>query len=113
VDQATSRVVVCAVRIVCATRGAWITADRRKRRGVCKSAVYHRAMGLFRTTARKKREKAAAELLKEQTRTARAQAQVARREVIAEERPNPDQPGWGRAIGQEVGKAREHRPSQE
>ncbi len=70
-------------------------------------------MGLFRTRARKKREKAAAELFKEQTTTAKAQAQVARREVTAEERPNPDQPGWGRAIGQEIGKAREDRPSQE
>jgi hypothetical protein len=70
-------------------------------------------MGLFRTRARKKREKAAAELLQEQTRTAKAPAQVARREVTAEERPNPDQPGWGRAIGQEIGKAREDRPSQE
>jgi hypothetical protein len=70
-------------------------------------------MGLFRSRARKKREKAAAELLKEQTGTAKAQAQVARREVTAEERPNPDQPGWGRAIGQQIGKAREDRPSQE
>jgi hypothetical protein len=70
-------------------------------------------MGLFRSRARKKREKAAAELLKEQTRAATAQAQVARREVTAEERPNPDQPGWGRAIGQEIGKAREDRPRQE
>jgi hypothetical protein len=87
----------------------WITAGRRKRRGVCKSAVYHRAMGLFRSRARKKREKAAAELLEEQTRTAKAQTQVAPREATAEERPNPDQPGWGRAIGQEIGKARERR----
>jgi len=70
-------------------------------------------MGLFRSRARKKREKAAAELLKEQTRTAKAQAQVARRKVTAEERPNPDQPGWGLAIGQEIGKAREDRPSQQ
>jgi hypothetical protein len=70
-------------------------------------------MGLFRSRARKKREQAAAELLKEQTRTVKAQAQVARREVTAEERPNPDQPGWGRAIGQQIGKAREDRPSQE
>ena len=54
-----------------------------------------------------------AELLTEQTRTASAQAEVARREVTAEERPNPDQPGWGRTIGQEIGKARENRPSQE
>ena len=70
-------------------------------------------MGLFRSSARKKSEKAAAELLKEQTKTAKAQAQVARREVTPEERPNPDQPGWGRAIGQEIGKARDDRPSQE
>jgi hypothetical protein len=70
-------------------------------------------MGLFRSMARKKHEKAAAELLKEQTRTANAQAQVARREVTAEERPNPDQPGWGQTIGQQIGKAREDRPSQE
>jgi len=70
-------------------------------------------MGLFRSRARKKREKAAAELLTEQTRTAKAQAQVARRTVTAEERPNPDQPGWGLAIGQEIGKAREDRPGQE
>jgi hypothetical protein len=70
-------------------------------------------MGLFRSRARKKREKAAAELLKEQTRTANAQAQVARRKVTAEERPNPDQPGWGLAIGQEIGRAREDRPGQQ
>jgi hypothetical protein len=54
-----------------------------------------------------------AELLTEQTRTASAQAEVERREVTAEERPNPDQPGWGRTIGQEIGRARENRPSQE
>ena len=70
-------------------------------------------MGLFRSRARKNREKAAAELLKERTRTAKAQAEVARREVTAEKRPNPDQPGWGRTIGQEIGKAREDRASQE
>jgi hypothetical protein len=68
-------------------------------------------MGLFRSRARKRREKAAAELLEEQTRTAKAQVQVARREVTAEERPNPDQPGWGQAIGQEIAKTRERRPS--
>lgn len=70
-------------------------------------------MGLFRSRGRKNREKAAAELLKEQTRTASAQAEVARREVSAEERPNPDQPGWGRTIGQQIGRTRENRPSQE
>jgi hypothetical protein len=70
-------------------------------------------MGLFRSRARKRREKAAAESLKEQATTAEAPAQVARRKVTAEERPDPDQPGWGLAIGQEIGKAREARPSQE
>jgi len=80
---------------------------------VGESAVYDRAMGLFRSRGRKNREKVAAELLKEQTRTATAQAEIARREVTAEERPNPDQPGWGRTIGQEIGKARENRPMQE
>jgi hypothetical protein len=84
-----------------------------RRRGGRKSTVYNHIMGLFRSRARKNREKAAAELLKEQTRTVEAQEQVARRKVTAEERPNPDQPGWGRAIGQEIGKARERRASQE
>jgi hypothetical protein len=70
-------------------------------------------MGLFRRTSRKNREKAAAELLTEQTRTAQAKPAAARREVSAEVRPNPDQPGWGRTIGQEIGRTRESRPSQE
>jgi len=69
-------------------------------------------MGLFRSRARKKREKAAAELLTEQARAVKAERQIARREVTAEERPNPDQPGWGLTIGQEIGKARENRASQ-
>jgi hypothetical protein len=77
------------------------------------SAVYDRAMGLFRSRARKNREKAAAELLEEQTRTANAQQEVARREVTAERRPNPDQPGWGRTIGQDIGRAREDRAGRE
>ena len=70
-------------------------------------------MGLFRSRARQKREKAAAKLLEEQIRAAKAQADVARRKVTAEARPNPDQPGWGRAIGQAIGKAREDRASQD
>jgi hypothetical protein len=69
-------------------------------------------MGLFRR-AKKKREKAVAELPGEPARTAKAQAEVARREVTAEARPNPDEPGWGQAIGQQIGKAREERTSQE
>jgi len=82
-------------------------------RGFREPAVYHRAMGLFRSRAKKNREKAAVDLLKEQTRTAKAQAEVERREVTAEERPNPDQAGWGMTIGQEIGRARANRTSQE
>jgi hypothetical protein len=75
--------------------------------------VYDLAMGLFRSRARKNREKAAAELLEEQTRTVTAQADVTRREATAEARPNPDQPGWGQTIGQEIGKAREVRDNRD
>jgi hypothetical protein len=64
-------------------------------------------MGLFRNRARKKREKAASGLVAEQTTPLVAQPEVARREVTAEARPNPDQPGWGRTLGQQIGKARE------
>jgi hypothetical protein len=70
-------------------------------------------MGLFRSRGRKKRGKAAAALLDEQPAPPEAQAEVARREVSAEKRPNPDQPGWGLTIGQEIGRAREKRPTQE
>jgi hypothetical protein len=114
-------------------------------------------MGLFRNWGRKNREKAAAALVKEHTRTATAQPEVAsrdvaaeppevarrdvaaeapqaarqevaaeapqaarqevaaeapqaaRRQVAAEARPDPDKPGWGRTIGQQIGKAREDR----
>lgn len=82
-------------------------------RGVGKSEVYDHGMGLFRRRARKNREKAAAEVPKEHTGTAEAQAVVVRRKVTAEARPNPDQPGWGRTIGQQIGKAREDRACQE
>lgn len=67
-------------------------------------------MGLFRRRAKKNDDKAAVDVLKEQTTTAEADVAVARREVTAEERPNPDQPGWGRTIGQEIGRGRENRP---
>lgn len=70
-------------------------------------------MGLFRSRGRKNRGKSAATLLKEQTATAEVQTEVPRREVTAEERPDPDQPGWGRTIGQKMGKAREDRLSHE
>jgi hypothetical protein len=70
-------------------------------------------MGLFRSRARKNREKAADGLLEEQTSTVTAQAEVSRREVTAESRPDPDRPGWGRTIGLEIGKARGDRASQD
>src|SRR6266480_1463234 len=92
-----------------------------RRREVRKPAVYDHAMGLFRSAAglfrgratKNREEAAAAGLLKEQAKTAKAQAEVARREVKLETRPNPDNPGWGRTLGQEIGKAREDRASQE
>lgn len=70
-------------------------------------------MGLFHRRGKKNREKAAAELLKEQSTTAKAQTEVAPREAAGEARPDPDQPGWGEAIGQQIGKTREERASQE
>ena len=66
-------------------------------------------MGLFRRRVKKDRGKAAAELLKEQSGTAKRQTEVAPREATAEARPNPDQPGWGETIGQQISKAREER----
>jgi hypothetical protein len=45
----------------------------------------------------------------EQTTAPNAPPEVARREVSAEVRPNPDQPGWGQTLGQEIGRARENR----
>jgi hypothetical protein len=55
-------------------------------------------MGLFRDRAGKDREKVTAEVVKEQARTAKAQPVVAPREVKREARPDPNKPGWGRAI---------------
>ena len=69
-------------------------------------------MGLFRRRAKKDRG-TAAELLKEQSRTAKAPIDVSPPEATAEVRPNPDQPGWGETIGRQIGKAREERASQE
>ena len=60
--------------------------------------LFRSAMGLFRSRAGNNREKAAAELPTEQTRTVRAQPVVAPREVKREARPDPDKPGWGRTI---------------
>jgi hypothetical protein len=61
--------------------------------GLFRSAMglFRSAMGLFRGRAGKDREQAAAELPSEQGRTVK--------EVKREARPDPDKPGWGRAIG--------------
>ena len=74
-------------------------------REVRKSAAYDRGMGLFRNAmglfrggAGKDRDKPAAGLPDEQTRTVKAQPGVAPREVKREARPDPDQPGWGRTV---------------
>jgi hypothetical protein len=75
--------------------------------------LFRSAVDLFRGRARKDREEAPVELPKEQARTVKAQAEAARREVKFEARPNPDSPGWGRTVGQEIGKGREDRASQE
>jgi hypothetical protein len=53
------------------------------------------------------------EFLRAHTKTAEEQAEVARREVTAERRPNPDHPGWGQTMGQELGRARANRASQD
>jgi hypothetical protein len=74
--------------------------------------LFRSAMGLFRGRAGKNREEAAG-LPAEQARTVQAQPQAARREAKYEARPNPDKPGWGQALGQEIAKAREDRASQE
>lgn len=70
-------------------------------------------MGLFRRRRKQKDGEAASEVLTTETTTAAEQPEVARREVAAEQRPDPDRPGWGRAIGGEIGKARQSRPSQD
>jgi hypothetical protein len=74
--------------------------------------LFRSAVDLFRGRTRKDREEAAG-LPKEQAGTVEAPAEVARGEVKFEARPNPDNPGWGQTIGQEIGKAREDRPTQE
>jgi hypothetical protein len=101
-------------RLECQVVNALIRMDTQARLwpGARKSAVYDRVMGLFRR-ARKNRGKAAAELLTEQARAAGPPGGAAHREVTVEQRPNPDQPGWGHTLGQAIGKAREDRPSQE
>ena len=53
---------------------------------------------------------AAAKLLEEQTVAETTQVEVVRKDVTPESRPDPDQPGWGRTIGQAMGQARTPRP---
>ena len=60
--------------------------------------LFRSTIGLFRSRAEKNREKVAAELPNEQTRTVRAQPEVGPREVKREARPDPDKPGWGQTI---------------
>jgi len=81
---------------------------------------FRSAMDFFRGGARKHRDERPAELLKEQAETVTAQPAIldqqaatvttqlaaAGREVKREARPNPNKPGWGLSIGQEVGKPR-------
>jgi hypothetical protein len=74
-------------------------------REVRKPAAYDHAMGLFRSAkglfrggAGKDRDKPAAGLPDEQTRTVKVQPEVGPREVKREARPDPDKPGWGRSI---------------
>jgi hypothetical protein len=62
-------------------------------------SLFRSALGLFRGKAGNDRAKAAAELLPEQAKTVEAQPVAAPREVKREARPDPDKPGWGRAIG--------------
>lgn len=97
-------------------RASWAAhpASRAFKPGTPQIAVYYHAMGLFRSRAKKVREKAAAELPREPTTvTAEAVVAHAHRETTAEARPNPDQPGWGRSIGQQIGRANEGRASQD
>jgi hypothetical protein len=98
-------------------------------------SFFRSAMDFFRGGARKHRDHGAAEFLKEQAGTVTAQPAVADqgtmrdegvaglldqqaatvtpqlavagREVKREARPNPNKPGWGLSIGQEVSQARE------
>jgi hypothetical protein len=70
-------------------------------------------MRLFHRKASKRRDKAEAQLVQEQTSAANAEPEAARQHRLAEARPDPDQPGWGRTIGQAISKAREENAGQE
>jgi hypothetical protein len=85
-----------------------IRAERHRER------VYYRAMRLFHRRASKRRDKGEAQLVQERTSPANAGgAEAAGQHRPAEARPDPDQPGWGRTIGQAISKAREESASQE
>ncbi|MBO0822731.1 MAG: hypothetical protein J2P27_02600 [Actinobacteria bacterium] len=62
-------------------------------------SLFRNAMGLFRGKAGKDREEGAAELVKEQATTVKAEPPAAVREVKREARPDPNKPGWGQTIG--------------
>jgi hypothetical protein len=61
--------------------------------------LFRNAMGLFRRRAGQDREVGAAEPVKEQATTVKAQPAAAAREVKREARPDPNKPGWGQTIG--------------
>ena len=75
--------------------------------------VYYHAMRLFRRRASKRPDKAEVQLVQEPTSAAKAGAETARQHRAAEARPDPDQPGWGRTIGQAISKPREDSANQE
>lgn len=76
-------------------------------------SLFRSVAALFRGKVGKDGEKAAAGLLKEQARTVKAQPEGAHREVNREARPDPNKPGWGLTICQEISEARGGRASQE
>ena len=67
-------------------------------------SLFRNAMGLFRRKAGEDREEGAAELVKEQATTVKAQSPAAVREVKREARPDPNKPGWGQSISSKPGK---------
>jgi hypothetical protein len=66
-------------------------------------------MGLFRSWARKNQKKAAVKPSDKLPDVGATKEQIERRDLTAEARPDPDQPGWGRIVGQTISKAREGR----
>jgi hypothetical protein len=98
--------------------GAGLSAARSilPRRGASNNGTkraYDHSMGLFRGRAKKNRDKATAEFLKEHTGTVNAGPESARRELKREARPNPDEPGWGQTMGLDITRLSRDRASQE